>query len=191
MTGGTGSVPDIPKNRRGRSTRRPRPGQIEQLEEPRHGIEARKPGHSRRPFAGNEKTRSSLDASEFLFSCLQSISDADIDRSVRGPLPAAIINMVVTVPMMAVAMPVEATMPVMTTAVATMPAVATVTSMATVTVAASENLSRDDQGGSGQSQSCDTSRNDLLDPRHVPLRSWQREDRPAMIQPSEAECDMM
>ena len=97
--------------------------------------------------------------------------------------------MVVTVAMMA--MPVEAAMPVMASAVATMTAMATVTSMATVTVAASENLSRDGQGGRGQGQSRDASRNDLLDPSHGPLRSWQREDRPAMIQPREAECDAM
>jgi hypothetical protein len=98
--------------------------------------------------------------------------------------------MVVTVAMMA--MPVEAAMPVMTSAVATMTAMATVTSMATVTVAASENLSRDGQGGRGQGQSRDASRNDLLDPSHGPLRSWAARGSPCdIIQPREAECDTM
>jgi hypothetical protein len=74
------------------------------------------------------------------------------------------------------AMPVEATMPVMTSAVATMTAMATVT--VAVAVAASENLSRDGQGGSGQCQRRDTSRYDCLDPRHGPLRSWAARGSP-------------
>jgi hypothetical protein len=91
-----------------------------------------------------------------------------------------------TMPKMAVAMPVMAVMAVM--AVTTMPAVAT---MAAVAMTAGESLARDGERGSGQRQNRDSGRNRLLDPSHARLLVEQREDRPAMIQPRRAGCEAM
>jgi hypothetical protein len=91
-----------------------------------------------------------------------------------------------TMPKMAVAMPVMAVMAVM--AVTAMPAVAT---MAAVAMTAGESLARDGERGSGQRQNRDSGRNRLLDPSHARLLVEQREDRPAMIQPRRAGCEAM
>jgi hypothetical protein len=88
-----------------------------------------------------------------------------------------------TMPKMAVAMPVMAVM-----AVTAMPAVAT---MPAVAMTAGESLARDGERGSGQRQNRDSGRNRLLDPSHARLLVEQREDRPAMIQPRRAGCEAM
>jgi hypothetical protein len=94
-----------------------------------------------------------------------------------------------TMPKMAVAMPVMAVMAVTAMpAVATMPAVA---AMAAVAMTAGESLARDGERGSGQRQNRDSGRNRLLDPGHARLLVEQREDRPAMIQPRRAGCEAM
>jgi hypothetical protein len=91
-----------------------------------------------------------------------------------------------TMPKMAVAMPVMAVM-----AVTAMPAVATMAAMAAVAMTAGESLARDGERGSGQRQNRDSGRNRLLDPSHARLLVEQREDRPAMIQPRRAGCEAM
>jgi hypothetical protein len=91
-----------------------------------------------------------------------------------------------TMPKMAVAMPVMAVM-----AVTAMPAVATMATMAAVAMTAGESLARDGERGSGQRQNRDSGRNRLLDPSHARLLVEQREDRPAMIQPRRAGCEAM
>jgi hypothetical protein len=112
------------------------------------------------------------------FIVRKSITVADIDGAVGGPLPAAVMNMevmampvvtmpVVTMPVVAVAMPMVPVMAV----TSTMPAVAamtTVTAMTAVT-APSESLTGDGQRSSCQRQSSDSGRNDLLDPSHERL----------------------
>ena len=76
--------------------------------------------------------------------------------------------------MMTMAMPV---VPMMAVA-STVPAVA---AMPTVTVTTGESLARDGQGSSGQRQSSNRRRNDLVDLRHDVSWVGQSENRPAMI----------
>jgi hypothetical protein len=72
-----------------------------------------------------------------------------------------VVMAVMTMPVMAMAMPVVSVM-----AVPVMAVTSTVPAMPTVTAPASKSLTWDGQRGSGQRQSRDGSCNDLLDPRH-------------------------
>jgi hypothetical protein len=124
------------------------------------------------------RTRPSLSARASFFLHLESVTVADIDRAVRAPFPAAVINVemmamaVMTMAMMmTMAMPVVPVMAVAPTvpAVAAMP---TVTAVPTVTVTTGECLTRDGQRSSGQRQSSNRGRNDRLDLRHGRLLDW-------------------
>jgi hypothetical protein len=116
-----------------------------------------------------------LGPGELLYLGLESIiAVADVDRAVGAPFPAAVINVemmamvVMTMPKMTMAKPV---VPAMAVASA-VPAMSTVAAMPTVTVTSSERLARDGQGSSGQRQSSERGRNDLLDLRHRRLLGW-------------------
>lgn len=60
-----------------------------------------------------------------------------------------------------------------------------------MTVPPGQSLARDGQGGSGQRQSCDRGRSDRLHLNHERLLVKQRGNRPAIVQPSGAQFDMM
>jgi alcohol dehydrogenase class IV len=86
-----------------------------------------------------------------------------------------------TMPKMAVAMPMMAVVPMTVMAVTAMTAMTT----------AGESLTRGGERGSSQRQRRDGGHNRVLDCAHECLQVVQREDRSAMIQPRRAECDTM
>ena len=93
-----GRAPGIPNNRSGRSTWLRRAAAVPREME-KSPVAAFTPGsgRSRRLFAGNEKLPRALTRASFFFATSIN-SGSDVDRPVGGPPPAAIINVVMTVP---------------------------------------------------------------------------------------------